>query len=102
MKTSSSLSDWLHALGRRTRPALAWNARTVAGHRAWRARFRRKLKELLGRTPEPAPLKTEWAETRETDAFTRRKVYIRAEKDYWIPAYYFVPKSLKKKAPAIV
>ena len=81
---------------------LPWQAESVAEHRAWRPRFKRKLKELLGRMPEPVPLEVEWAERVETDAFVRHKVYVRAEDDYWVPAYSFVPHAIRDAAPAVV
>jgi len=83
-------------------PKLAWNASTLKEHRAWRRKFRPKLKELLGHMPQSAPLKVDWDQKVEKKRFTRHKVYIQSEQDYWIPAYYFVPKALKQKAPAIV
>jgi len=85
-----------------TVPALQWNARTVKEHRAWKKEFKAKMLELLGRMPEPVPLKVEWTEKTETGLFTRHKIYVQSEKYYWVPAYYFVPKNLKKKTPAIV
>ena len=83
-------------------PRLAWNARTPAAHKRWRRRMRRKLRELLGRTPQPVPLESRWDETMETPAFVRRKVYIRTEEHYWSPAYFFVPKKLERPAPAVL
>jgi dienelactone hydrolase len=83
-------------------PKLAWKAESVAEHDVWRAEFRAKLAELLGRMPEPVPLDVKWDETFETDAFTRRKVYIQSEANYWVPAYYYVPKGIEGKRPAII
>ncbi len=83
-------------------PQMAWNATTPEEHAVWREPFDAKLRELLGRTPEPVPLAVQWEETVESDRWTRRKLYIQSEAHYWVPAYYFVPKNLKGKAPAIV
>ncbi|MFP4500810.1 MAG: alpha/beta hydrolase [Candidatus Hydrogenedentota bacterium] len=85
-------------------PQLPWNAETQQAHAAWRVEFDAKLRELLGHMPEKTPLQVEWddAEVLETDLFTRRKVYIQSEEHYWVPAYYFVPKSVQGKTPAIV
>lgn len=83
-------------------PRLAWNAATPRAHAAWRKRFDARLRKLGGRTPRPVPLRVDWTETFETDAFTRHKIYVRSERDYWIPAFYFVPKRLAKPAPALV
>jgi len=83
-------------------PQLAWHAKTPEEHQAWRKEFRAKLVELLGRTPQPVPLEVRWEERTETDAFTRHKIYVRSEADYWIPAYFFVPKNVTGKRPAIL
>ena len=48
------------------------------------------------------PLQAECTEELETERFTRRKIYVRSEEDYWIPAYLFLPKPLPDKAPAVV
>ena len=85
-------------------PQLAWNASDATEHETWRLTFRAKLVELLGRWPARVPLAVHWDEddVLETDGFTRRKVYIRSEEHYWVPAYYYIPKGLEGKAPAMV
>lgn len=83
-------------------PKLGWQATSVAEHQAWRQRFSSRLRQLLGHEPAKVPLQVDWVETSETDAFTRHKVYIRSEEQYWVPAYLFVPKGLAAPAPAIV
>lgn len=83
-------------------PQLGWHAANSAEHDAWRAAFKLKLIELLGREPERVPLDVQWGETVETETYTRRKVYVRAEAHYWAPAYYFVPKNVQGKRPAIL
>ena len=89
-------------LGDEVTPKLRWNAQTESEHSIWRKKFRRKLGELLGRMPERVPLQVHWGERVESSLFTRHKIYVRSEEHYWAPAYYFVPKALKKRAPAIV
>jgi dienelactone hydrolase len=83
-------------------PKLAWQAITVEEHQAWRGRFGRRLRELVGRTPPRVPLQVDWVEKVETEAFTRHKLYIQSEQDYWVPAYLFLPKRLRAAAPAVV
>ena len=102
MERNSRIFDHFMAVGDTVSPQLAWNATTEDEHRTWRARWRRKLAELVGRTPEPVPLEVEWEERVETDLFTRHKVYVRSEEHYWVPAYYFLPKGLQGKAPALI
>ena len=89
-------------VGDEIEPRLAWNARIPDEHEAWRVQFAAKLRQLLGREPERVPLEVEWDEEKEFDAFTRRKVYVRTEEHYWAPAFLFIPKGLKRPAPAIV
>lgn len=84
-------------------PRLAWQARTPEEHRAWRRRFGTCLRRLVGHMPASVSLQVEWTDERlETEAFTRTKVYIQSEADYWVPAFYFVPHDLERPAPAIV
>ena len=83
-------------------PKAAWTATSVDEHRAWRRRFARRLRALLGHTPPSAPLQVECVEELETEGFTRRKLYIRSEEDYWVPTYLFLPKPRRDKAPAVV
>jgi len=83
-------------------PKLAWQARTLQEHQAWRGRFARRLRWLVGRQPTAVPLRVDWADKQETEVFTRYKVYIRSEEDYWVPAYFFVPRNQRGSAPAIV
>lgn len=90
------------ALADRTPMRLAWRAKTVEEHNAWQAKFHAKMVELLGRMPERVPLDVKWAEKREFPTLIRHKIYVRTEASYWSPAYYFVPKVLKGRVPAIV
>ena len=85
-------------------PQLAWDAATADEHAAWRKQFRAKLVDLLGGWPEPVAPEVYWDENEvlETDKFTRRKVYVRSEANYWAPAYYFVPRNITGKRPAVI
>jgi dienelactone hydrolase len=84
------------------KPSLEWNAKDIKQHKMWRGKFKTKLKQLTGYKPESVPLSVEWKEKIKTEFFERHKIYIRSEKDYWIPAYYFVPEKINKNIPAIV
>ena len=81
---------------------LAWKAETPEEHEAWKQEFGAKMLDLLGRMPEPVPLEVKWAETKQFDNFSRHKIYLRSEENYWVPAYYFVPKRPRGKRPALV
>jgi dienelactone hydrolase len=102
MERNSLVYDHFQKAADKVEPKLAWKATTPAEHEAWRSQFKPKFLELLGRNPEAVPQEVEWTEKLETDLFTRHKIYIRSEADYWVPAFYFVPKKRQEKAPAII
>ena len=83
-------------------PSMQWSAASAAEHAAWRNRFSAKLIQLLGRMPERVPLEVKWTERQNFDTFTRHKIYIKTEKAYWAPVYFFVPRERKRSVPAIV
>lgn len=85
-------------------PKMGWKATTPAEHEAWRGPFREKLMGLLGEWPAAVAPDVRWddQEVFETEAFTRRKVYVRTEADYWAPAYYYTPKGVTGKRPAVI
>lgn len=98
----SQVTENFEQLANSTQPAMEWNATTPAEHDQWRTKFRAKLVQLLGRMPQRVPLEVKWEAEQEFEKFTRHKIYVRSESDYWVPVYYFVPKDLKEKRPAIV
>ena len=73
MKINSRLTAKFDNAADALSPKLTWNASTVAEHRAWRGRFRRRLAQLLGHEPHPAPLAVEWAEERRFSGFGSRR-----------------------------
>ncbi len=102
MQGDSRLLKHFEQMGRKVSPQLRWSARNGEEHRRWRRKFRRKLAELVGRMPRHVPLRVHTAESIEFEGFTRRKIYVRTERNYWMPAYYFVPRGLTAPAPAVV
>lgn len=102
MKRNSDLMRYFLKQEPTFAPRLAWRAANAEQHQAWRKRFARRLRLLVGKKPAAVPLRVDWAETIETEAFTRRKIYVQSEEHYWIPAYYFVPKHRVAPVPAIV
>ncbi len=100
--TDHEIAKPFDELAEATVPTMEWSATTQQEHQTWRAEFQAKMHELLGRMPERVPLEVKWTERREFDSFTRHKIYVRTEKSYWAPVYYFLPHDLKKPAPAIV
>ena len=85
-----------------TEPALRWAAASADEHAAWRQRFARKLRALVGRLPRRMPPSVRWGEEVDLGNVTRRKLYVRSEEHYWVPAYYFVPKGAGPGTPAII
>ncbi len=82
--------------------SLAWKAGTVAKHRTWRNSFRSKALKLIGNMPQLQTPAVRWTEEKAFEKFTRYKVYVKSESSYWVPAYYFVPKEIRHKRPALV
>lgn len=100
---NSLVYDYFQHAADATPPALAWNATSPAEHDAWRRAFEPKFLELLGRNPESVPLDVDWtAEKMETERYTRQKIYVRSEADYWVPVYYYLPRNITAKCPAMV
>ncbi|MEW4565491.1 alpha/beta hydrolase family protein [Bremerella sp. JC770] len=99
------ISNVTHAfdqLSTRVQPKYAWNAASPKEHAAWKERMQPTIVDLLGELPDKAPLAVKWAEEESFDEFTRYKVYVRTSPDYWAPVYYFVPRNVTGKVPAIV
>jgi len=99
-----SMGEYLLARYRRTRPTLGFRARNEDEWREWRARFSRKLVELLGEWPRRCPLRPQVIERVPDDGFTREKVIFESEPGMGVVAYVLIPHGLKRgtKAPGLV
>lgn len=104
MERNSFVYDYFQHAADAVQPALAWNATSPAEHEAWRRTFEPKFLELLGRNPEAVPIEVAWTgeEKAETALYTRHKIYVQSEAEYWVPVYYYVPKNATGKRPAMV
>jgi len=89
-------------LGKNVSPALTWKPMSLPEQQAWQHKVHGVLTDLLGRMPEPVPLDVKWVEEKSFEKFTRHKIYIQTESEYWAPVYYFVPHGIAKSVPAIV
>lgn len=89
-------------LGHQVIPAQLYNATTPEQHEAWRKKMHATVVDLLGEMPEAVPLEVKWVEEEKFEKFTRYKIYVHTERNYWAPVYYFVPHELQGKTPAIV
>ncbi|WP_145344533.1 alpha/beta hydrolase family protein [Rosistilla ulvae] len=85
-----------------SKPAMRWQAETLAQHQQWQQDLRQVVVDLLGKMPERVPLQVKWAEEKKFETFTRHKIYVRTEAAYWAPVYYFVPHQRAAPLPAIV
>lgn len=99
---NSKVLPAFHTLADEFAPQAVWGAATVEEHNAWKGRFQPVMVELLGRMPERIPLEVRWVEKKEFETLVRHKVYILTHENYWMPAYYFVPKTRRAKTPAII
>ncbi|PQO43786.1 hypothetical protein C5Y93_23035 [Blastopirellula marina] len=100
--TDNGVTRSFQRLADTLKPDLAWDAKTPAEHQAWRDKMQPTIVGLLGKMPERVPLEVEWAEEEKFDKFTRYKIYVRTEPNYWAPVYYFVPHERKAKTPAMI
>ncbi len=96
------VTTYFDELAKSSPMTLEWSADSVEEHHAWQEKFRAKLVQLLGRMPDPVPLEVKWTERRDFEKFTRYKIYVRTERSYWSPVYYFVPQNITHPVPAIV
>ena len=100
-RNSTVLRNFQNAANRQ-KPQLEWKARTRRDHGVWRRKFRTRLRSLVGRMPERVPLQVRETERTDLGTVIRKKIYVRSEADYWIPAYYFVPKLNSGPSPALI
>jgi len=99
---NNNVTHSFQLLGRQVTPAQTYNATTPAEHDAWRKEMHATVVDLLGVMPEAVPLEVKWVEEKKFEKFTRHKIYVHTERNYWAPVYYFVPHELQGKTPAIV
>lgn len=98
----TTVKDSFKGLADKVKPSLAWKASSLEEHQSWHNQLKPKIVELLGEMPAKVPLEVEWLEEKEFDTFIRHKVLVRTEETYWAPVYYFVPKNLTEKTPAVI
>lgn len=99
---NNNVSQSFKLLGQQVTPAQMYDATTPEEHAAWRKKMHSTVVDLLGVMPEAVPLEVKWVEEKKFDKFTRHKIYVHTERNYWAPVYYFVPHELQEKVPAIV
>ncbi len=84
-------------------PTLSFRGKTINEYKAWRKKFKSRLLELLGKTPERVPLNPEVVESVDMGTYVREKVVYDSEKYVSVPAYVLVPKDIgSEKRPGIL
>ena len=94
--------NFIKKLYERTKPSLAFRAKTKDEFLSWQKELKRKVKELLGELPAPADLKPELFSREEKEKYIREKWVIQTEKDCYMPLYLLTPKEISQKSPAIL
>jgi len=74
----------------------------LRGLEVWRERCRERLRALLGRWPDPVPLRLETLEQVACDGYRRDKVIFDSEDTMSVPAYLLVPDGRTAPGPAIL
>ncbi len=98
----SYVAESIQNLADNVTPSMPWQAKTVDEHEKWQGEFQKVIVGLIGKMPAAVPPEVQWIEKVERELYTRHKVLVRTEQEYWSPVYYFVPKKIDRKVPAIV
>ena len=96
--TDNFIKKWY----KRTKPALAFKAKSKKEFLSWQRTLKNKVRELLGELPGPANLKPDLYSREEKEKYIREKWIIQTEKDCFMPLYLLIPKGIKGKVPAIL
>ncbi len=85
-------------------PELTFRGKTKSEWRAWNKKAARKLLELLGEFPEPAPLRAEVVASVEENGIVKERVIFDSEAEMSVPCILCRPKDIKRnrKNAAIV
>jgi len=100
-----SMIDYFNRVAENWTPLLAFKGKTRDDWRKWRRKALRKLRELMGIWPQPAPLRAETVWKLEIEeGLTCEYVVFDSERDMSVPCYVLYPSRLKKDAsnPAII
>ena len=96
--------DSVHAWIENEASELTFSGSTRAEWAAWRTAFDARLRQLMGRCPQPVPLDPEVLERVDCGDYIREKVVFDTEKYVSVPAYVLIPKDLKpgERRPGIL
>lgn len=86
-----------------TERKLAFRWESERQWRQWRARLRRKLRELLGGFDDAVvPLRPEILERKKIDGYLREKVVFQSRRDTSVPAWVLIPAGGARRYPAMI
>lgn len=99
-----SMVEYFNRIADAHQPELAFAGCTKQAWRAWHRKAHKQFMELLGRFPEPCPLRAETVAQVEEHGLIKERVVFDAEERMSVPCIVCRPPDLKKgrKAPAIV
>lgn len=75
---------------------LAFRAQSATDYRAWRVRFLKKFRQLLGPLPTSGPLNPEVTEEVTINGFLRQRVLLDLEPGFAFPCYVTMPQRVPK------
>ena len=86
------------------RPDCAFSGSTRKDFEKWRAAFRRHYRRCLGPWPDKVPLRLETVERVDKGDYVREKIYFDSCPGVTVPAYFLIPKGIKRgqKRPGIL
>jgi dienelactone hydrolase len=94
-----SFEEDLSRLIEKAKPTLLFDGSTPEELGAWQDRFRDKLTDLLGLSPERGDLVLVFLEEEDCGSYVRHRVQYQSELDVVAPAYLLVPKSVTAENP---
>ncbi len=80
-------------------PPLHFSGKTKSDWREWRRKFRAKMKQSLGPSPDLVPLDVEILESVKMDGYTREKIIFNPDAFSSVPAYVLIPDSASADNP---
>lgn len=99
-----TIGRWGLRLAEQIRPALRFSGKTPAAYARWRRRFAPQFRQLLGRFPDPVPLRPKVLERRAYRTYVREKVIFDSERHMSVPAWICLPAGRRRgqRFPAVL
>ncbi|MDP7398754.1 MAG: alpha/beta fold hydrolase [Lentisphaeria bacterium] len=99
-----TLGEWGLRTAESLAPAQRFAGRTKTDYTRWRRQFEPQLRGMLGRFPDPVPLRARVLERRLFRTYIREKVIFDSEQFMSVPAWICLPKDRRRgqKFPAVL